>query len=64
VSAGLGGSRDGAGRRRRRSCRQQVKLGCVNNHWLTPLASMVEGLEPAAAAAERPLAEPAGARRA
>jgi hypothetical protein len=26
---------------------EHLKTGCVNNHWLTPLAEMVEGATPA-----------------
>jgi hypothetical protein len=26
---------------------EHLKTGCVNNHWLTPLAEMVEGARPA-----------------
>ncbi|HZD71130.1 MAG TPA: hypothetical protein VFA45_20200 [Actinomycetes bacterium] len=26
---------------------EHAKTGCVNNHWLTPLAEMVEGSSPA-----------------
>jgi hypothetical protein len=26
---------------------EHLKTGCVNNHWLTPLAEMVQGAKPA-----------------
>jgi hypothetical protein len=39
---------------------EHLKTGCVNNHWLTPLAEMVEGARPAAHAPAVPeLAVPA-----
>jgi hypothetical protein len=38
---------------------QQLKTGCVNNHWLTPLAEMLQGAKRPAAPAEVPAPRPA-----
>jgi hypothetical protein len=43
---------------------EHVKTGCVNNHWLTPLAEMVQGAVPAVPAPARVTAVGgSGARR-
>jgi hypothetical protein len=29
---------------------EHLKIGCVNNHWFTPLAEMVQGVRPVVSA--------------
>jgi hypothetical protein len=38
---------------------EHVKTGCVNNHWLTPLAETVAGAQPDLTPAAAPEAVPA-----